>query len=352
MLIYSLCNRYKEEKFLLYTYSNVKLPNNLPKNLTCKKYNEFIFRTTRKLGKYFNRLSSLENRLINKCDNVIVIGGSLFMESKRNLDLSEYSFWYKNIKKPYYILGSNIGPVYSTEYINEIKDNVFSKAKDVCLRDNKSYEYVSELKNVRVSTDIIFSYDVSKYRKVKEENKVIISVIDISKKAGQIVNPDLEKYEQKILELIKFFVNREYEIELMSFCKEEGDEIAIESIFNKSEFKNKIKKYYYNGNVEEALSELATAKTIIGTRFHANIIGFLLNKNVIPVIYNDKTRNMLEDISFEGKYIDIENMDNFNIKELKDEDLKYLINIDKHIRKAESQFKILDEVFSKDERLK
>ena len=48
------------------------------------------------------------------------------------------------------------------------------------------------------------------------------------------------------------------------------------------------------------------AEIIVGTRFHANVIGFAMHKKVIPVIYNDKTRNLLDEIHFEGSSIDIE----------------------------------------------
>ena len=48
------------------------------------------------------------------------------------------------------------------------------------------------------------------------------------------------------------------------------------------------------------------AEIIVGTRFHANVIGFAMHKKVIPVIYNDKTRNLLNEIHFEGSSIDIE----------------------------------------------
>ena len=70
----------------------------------------------------------------------------------------------------------------------------------------------------------------------------------------------------------------------MSFCKNEGDEQAIEEIISKcdKETKQHISKYYYKGNIKEALEELANSQIIVGGRFHANILGMLLKKAVIP----------------------------------------------------------------------
>ncbi|BCP62259.1 hypothetical protein SUT380_14470 [Streptococcus parasuis] len=44
----------------------------------------------------------------------------------------------------------------------------------------------------------------------------------------------------------------------------------------------------------------------------------ILKKSVIPIIYNDKTRNMLNDINFKGKVIDLENIVDFNVDDLDD----------------------------------
>ena len=44
---------------------------------------------------------------------------------------------------------------------------------------------------------------------------------------------------------------------------------------------------------------------VIATRFHAMILGLAENKPVLPIIYSDKTINVLNDLNFEGEIIDL-----------------------------------------------
>lgn len=346
LLIKVICDRYPNTMFYLINDKNGGIIDK-PKNLIAIKPFMVIYRFFRKAGHILNRINLYDKKLLNKTDIVVSIAGSIFMQNKVNNEVGEKLNWFNKIKKPYYIIGSNIGPVYTEKYIENIKDTVIKNAKDVCLRDNKSYEYVSECNNVRYAPDIVLNLDCSDYKNIKEEKKVIISVINIDKKASQIVTPNKEKYKKSIHKLIEFFVMNNYIVELFSFCKkEEGDEQAIEEIITESPYKNKIDKYFYNGNIDDALKEMATSSIIVGSRFHANILGILMNKTIIPIIYNDKTRELLSDINYNGKYIDLENIDEFDFDSLTIESLNYKINIDKYIIESEKHFEKLDKILN------
>ena len=190
----------------------------------------------------------------------------------------------------------------------------------------------------------------NKYTSKIDTKKVIFSVINIDKKANQIANPNTEKYEKLMNEMIDKFIDFGYEVELYSFCKSEGDESAIEKIKSINKNSDKLKTYYYNGNIDEALDELSSASIIVGTRFHANVIGMVINKTIIPVIYNDKTRELLNDINFKGKFVDIDNIDEFNLNELTEKDLKYKINIDKQKKEALKHFEYLDKILERNDK--
>ena len=129
--------------------------------------------------------------------------------------------------------------------------------------------------------------------------------------------------------------------------------MAIEQILEKldSNTKEKIEKYYYRGNIKEALNVLNNSDIIVGTRFHATILGILLNKAVIPIIYSDKTKHTLEDLKFEGKTVDIRQLDKYNVKELlSEENISYRLDIEKVRKEAETQFSKLDEVLKKEQK--
>lgn len=343
LLIKTVCDRYKKTIFTFPSYFHSLNKNNIS-NLKIIKVNEYIYRFFRKVCFKLNKMNILDQKIIKSCDYVITIGGSMFIEYQQNA--KDYKFiWYKNLKKPYFIIGVNIGPIYTNNYLLHLK-NIFHNAKDVCVRDKKSYKMVSDLNNVRCGSDIIFSYDVSKYIEKSHRKKVIISVINCMRKKNQMKFSDPQKYEEIILQLIYFFQKKNYEIELISFCKEEGDEDAINEIISKSNNKD-ISYYFYDGNIDEAITELNTASIIVGTRFHANVLGLLLKKVIIPIIYNDKTKNLLTDIHFQGKYIDMEHLDLFDVNSLTNKDLTYKCDISKQIEDAQKHFQILDNVLER-----
>lgn len=288
------------------------------------------------------RENLFENYLMSRCDISILLGGSMFIEFPDSVN--------KGIvfggNKPYYVMGANFGPYTSSKYF-EMHSQFFSKAEDVCFRDEYSYNLFKHLSNVRYASDIVFNLDVSEVKIINNSNKVIISVIDCDKKG---LDQYKNFYENKIIEMIEFFNNKGLEITLMSFCKIQGDEEAISSIIKKianPDIKNKINKYYYNGKIDEALDIIGDSQIIVGTRFHANILGLLMNKTVIPIAYSDKTLNVLNDMDFKGKVFDIRDKKHFDVQSLTKIDLTYKCDISEQVIDAEKHFNKLDVILRK-----
>ena len=304
-----LTERYKNHKF--YGISNgFKKYKNCYRNLKVWS-NSYIFRVIRKF--------KLEKYLAKRCDISLTIGGSMFMEENQNDKNREF-----NLKKyNNYIIGCNFGPYNTKEYFENVK-SAFQNAEDVCFREEYSYNLFKDIKNVRKASDIAFLLNIEN---IKITNK------------------------KKVIELMKYFMNREYEVTLMSFCKQEGDEQAIENILNRCDktLKNRINTYFYNGNVEEALNALGDSEIIVGTRLHANILGMVLGKTILPIAYSSKTKNILNDIGYDGKIIDMIKIKEFNVDELDDEDLKYKLDVSFQKKDANRQFEKLDKVLGVEE---
>ena len=320
--------RYPNTKFLV--DSKAKYFNN--ENLVF--YNKNIIKKI--IGKILYYISfetiNYETLISLKCDLSIFIGGSMFIE-KTSPQLT-------NLKKPLYIIGSNFGPYESAKYLKK-QTNLFSRVTDVCFRDKKSYKLFKNLPNVRYSTDIVFSYKNPKI-KIMNNKMVVFSIIDCDFKEKELGNNYRENYENTMLDLINFFHQKKYEIILMSFCKEQGDEIAIKRIIKKC--KHNIKHYFYDGNIEEAINIIASSSIVVGTRFHANILGLLYGKVILPIAYSNKTINILKDLNYKGKILDIRNLEEFNASSLTSKDLEYKINISKQIKLSEQHFKKIDEI--------
>lgn len=340
--------RYKNYNFDMnskYEYKDVLCDN---ENIKIYNKKNLIIIIKAICNKFFKLIKSKKVILLEdlkKYDNVITIGGSIFME-KDNMDFEIYKNSLFNSNCNNYIIGANFGPVRTKEYIKMHNDLIFPKIKDVCFRDKYSYDLFKELPNVRHASDIVFTLDVSNVN-ITNSKKAIISVINVNKDG---VEDNQIEYNKKIVELIQLLRKKKYNIVLMSFSKIQGDEAVIEQIISMLEDKTCVEKYFYTGNIAEALNVLGDSQIIFGSRFHANILGLLLEKTVIPIAYSDKTINVFNDMNFKGKIFDIRNKENFDIKSLTDEDFSYRFDVSAQIKDANRQFEKLDKIFYKEEK--
>ena len=334
-----ITERYQDQFVVLTSNKNYRSNN----HVEVISVNSFFYRIFNKLSTIVKKRHFLEDYYIKKSDYTVVIGGSIFMES-----VFTYNYlrkFYDNLEK-YYILGANIGPYHTKTYLNYIKNTVFKNATDVCLRDQASYQLVKEIDTVRVASDLLFSLDINKYVK-NNKKKVIISVIDYEKKEKQFNQGSRSDfYYETIVNIIEFYKAKKYQIALMSFCKSEGDEDAIRKILEKIKDNGEIEIFCYNGEIEKAIEFLSNSEIIVGTRFHANVLGFLLKKEVIPIIYNDKTRNLLKDIAFENIQIDLNYDTNFDIIDLEKGTYVYP-DLNEVVLSSQKHFAKLDKVLTK-----
>ena len=321
-----ITNRYKNHEFYAIS-KGIKGYNQ--KNL--KVYtNSYVYRALKKF--------QFEKYLANRCDLVVTIGGSMYMEngdSKRDFSLG---------KNKHYILGTNFGPYNTKEYYENIY-GLFKNAEDVCFREKYSKDLFKDLPNIRYAPDIVFSMDTNNVN-ITNRKRAIVSVISCSYKLDDKYT---ELYEKKMIELIKLLLDKKYEICLMSFCKLEQDEKAIESILKQCDenMRRNIETYYYDGNIKEALEVIGDSQLVIGSRFHANIIGLLLGKTIIPAIYSDKTIHSIEDMEINPKIIDIRDLEKFNVNSINEIDLTNKFDITKQKETANKHFEKLDKLFLK-----
>lgn len=336
-------------KIICERYNCLFVVNNNPKikyNGMCNNLisNNSLFRYSfyKLISIIFKDYNFFEKKLVKKCDLMVTIGGSIFIE---NIAQSEEQLnrmcdiYSLNIDK--LILGANFGPYKTNEFRNVIEQNIFCNCIDVSFRDKYSYNLFSSLANVRCNPDIIFSLNINKL-KLRSEKKVVISVINCKDR-----NIDSEVYENKIVELIKYFDNEKYETVLMSFCQYEGDEEAINAIFEKikyEKFNKKVSKYFYRGDIDQALEVLAESNIIVGSRFHANILGLKMKKKILPIAYSDKTINALKDLGYKGKIYDARNLNDFILNDDFKKNINYICDVSNQVLESEKHFEKLDSI--------
>lgn len=288
-------------------------------------------------------------------DAVVCIGGSLFIDRKNpskndKVEAMNYSFIHdwaiaNEHKKPYFLLGVNWGPCYN-QYFYDYFNNAFDYMRDICFRDSVSYEIFKNKPQVRVAPDILFSHKLSiKDGPIKKQ--IAISVMNISRK--QEIYPYFLEYRKKIIEMCDFYIEKGYEIKLLSFCSFEGDEEEIETIFQEVQDCSNVEKVIYKNDYEELLRVMSQSELIIATRFHSMILGIILGRPVFTIAYSKKIINVLKDINGEHSYIDIKDIKNLNFYDC----FTYSFKLDHNkvfdiARKSEEQFKILDKLLKED----
>lgn len=134
----------------------------------------------------------------------------------------------------------------------------------------------------------------------------------------------------------------------MSFCKDEGDEDAIEYIRSRLDKRTResVSVFKYYNNLDEALSLISGSEIVVASRFHAAILGLLFCAKVLPMAYSDKTTNILRDMNFKGPVVDIRKIEHFDGSSIDFSSLE-TNDVSKQVQLAEKQFQELDKVLVK-----
>ena len=270
-------------------------------NVTVFEEEGFLLNACRKLG----IADRIRWRIAHECDYAVYIGGSIFIEYS---DWDDQHLWYRDLfdNDRLHILGCNWGPCKTKRFEDNMR-SVLSGMKDVCFRDQYSYQTFSDLQNVRYAPDILFGMDWSAYAGMEEKKQVLISVVNCRSKAV-----DLEEYASDyrrfMAGLTEQFADLGYHVVLCSFWENDGDLKAAEEI--RESLPPQVQKStslasYCGTNMDQILELVASSEYVVATRFHAMILGLVAKKKVLPVIYNLKLRTVLEDLSFQGAYCDI-----------------------------------------------
>lgn len=335
LFIKLLCERYPNVNFYLpisfekANYSLKKL-NNLhfsqELNLIYQKLKkESILNNHLKLN--FSFLSRKEKQLLKSFDASVYIVGSAFIQRSKNKDYSNLILLDKmvNLSKNFFLINTNFGPFVDDRYLQKSK-KILSKMNDVCFRDEYSFNLFKELNNVRKASDIVLSIN----EETDKNNTVLISVMDLSKEYINFINNCVNQIKDK-----------GYLVKLVTFCKNQNDEAAANKIFNSETIK-------YDGNIEEILNEFKSCNSVIATRFHSMILAFSYNKNVLPIIYSQKTLKVIKDANFSGDYIELDKINSYNIEGIIDNLFSKQTTISPEYKKdALNQFKALDKFVGK-----
>lgn len=286
MFIEYLCTRYLSVSFYIICQNCYKTAFNTIDNLTVLNPNEnYSF-----LDFYIQ----------------IVIGGSLFMQSKNKNVLKKYFYDKKRILPniPVHIIGTNFGP-YKSHLFFSLYKHWFKKLAEITFRDEYSYN-LFRLNNMKWAPDILFNYSLPA---ISTKKIISISCIKKNKRSG------LKEYNEclyfhKLVQIIEYYSKAGFKILLACFSKVQEDDIAAKKIYSflTPQAQATTDFLIYTGDISNFLKKFLSSSYIIGTRFHSIILGWSAGIPTFPICYNEKLHNAINSYGFKGNIADINSM--------------------------------------------
>lgn len=292
LFLISILKRYPKHQFYVFTQLDYHMIQADYPNLHLVRLNKYFNYLVHKT----NNKITLMKRFVRKqqIDALVSIGGSIFIEfpNWEKLYQERVNLWnhFKQLGKPVYVIGSNFGPYHTQAYVDAYEES-FKLLEDICFRDQYSYDLYKHLPNVRLEADAVFDLEVELGE--VQDKSIGISVIDLSQRGA--LQDHQADYTQQLVTWVKGFVEEGYSVNLMSFCKNEGDEQQIQTILNQLDVTDNVTPLYYDGDITAFLDSFKALETIIATRFHSIVLSILYGKATYALNYSKKSDRLIQE---------------------------------------------------------
>ena len=346
-----ICDRYPDERFILLGDSGKDINLNNISNLKYIKTDNTLFKVINSLCMKWQKLTRtfkgnyrnlfFINLFSRFCKENIFIVGSFFVETERWDHMFDEP-WYRSHP---YILDCNFGPYTSEEYLMEHR-RCFSMCKQVSFRDIASYNLFKDIPCVFYAPDIVFNLSAED---IQDDGYYLVSVMDFEfSQKSKDTNLLHKAYKDKIIDVVTKLVNEHKQVKLVALCEDQGDFKVAEEIENQIQSKYIESINYNDVGLNGMIDLFKKSHYIIGTRFHSIVLSILFKKDFYPIIYSNKTENLLKDMTFTGKSANLSEMSQL----LADDVLSNKNSIpsellSNYIKKASLHFSKLDEVLFK-----
>lgn len=310
LLIYKLVNAFPKVEFFLFADPEYLDTLSQPKNLTAlpgilPEKGDFLNRTVNKVRSYFDQPKLQIQRFYDSHDFDVYLqyGGSIFMQTTKNSwinKIRDYRYTLSRFETSA-ILGCNFGPYTDQKFVREHRD-LFGLFDLVSFRDTYSYGLFRDLSNTLCGADIGLMVNQEGNRRASNpEGYIIASPIDLSFRKGLSSFEDAyyRKFSETLVELSK---RQNLDIVLLSFCENEGDTKAcriIKTSICKQLTESRVSIATHE-TVEGTLNVLKAANYLVGSRFHAVMMGIAFRIPTLSISYSKKTDQELSDLEFSG----------------------------------------------------
>ncbi|NEG95363.1 hypothetical protein GFD17_01040 [Bifidobacterium sp. SMB2] len=284
---------------------------------------------------------------VHRTRNLVMIGGSMYQQQRDEQLQKQILFETRHLYKTpdhTFVIGANFGPYWAEDY-REAYRHIFTQyCDDVCFRDKWSKSQFPDVANIRTASDVLFAFPMPKLKKRKQ---AFFSVCDLSLPGRpESLRSKADEYEQWIADIAEKLHAKGYSIVFGAFCTPENDGAAIGRIQEMLRARGvNSENIIYQYDQDPMVNAIASSEIVVATRFHATILGLIAGSKVLPLIYNVKTDNMLNDIARNGiRRVDLLNDMPKNWPHDADEIIGLQpIDVSKQQRDAELQFKALDD---------
>lgn len=304
-------------------------------------------------------ITSITKRTLRENDIglYVRIGGSMFPHNNfkegifRYLTLVQY-MKMKRMGIKIYILGCNMGPFHSSVGIGATK-KIIKIADMVTCRDNESFSFIFDVKkkNCYMYPDVVFS------RQDLLLNCQERDVLGISTYTGYILGLRTHNlsYSKLIVDVIDTYLEKNPQGRVKLFVFDSGynsDYPTTHKIYSKAEKKERIEIVAFTGDILSFMKEFNKCSVMIGTRFHSIVLALLCKIPVLPIVYSNKSKNLLLDLNYKGQVLEIADCNNVNVGSVVEavcSKNSLLVNRDpKVIESAKGHLKVLSDHMKKD----
>lgn len=244
-------------------------------------------------------------------DVLVIVGGSIFQDIpayyKYDFRRNALVTLARILGKAVFIIGCNIGPIHS-KVGERFTRYCFALANAVSVRDSASFALLKFWRcrtPYTLGSDLVFSYPFEPPRKTSlQPQRLGISVVNVNR-------PEAETawYVDKLAELARAHLHKGVEREVTFFGFNGGgngqnDSVPIAAIVQQLEpYSRQVKVQQYGPNValSEFVESFASCDYMVCSRFHSVVLALGCGIPFYPIVYSDKTLNLLHDIGYAGE---------------------------------------------------
>lgn len=233
----------------------------------------------------------------NMFDAYICIGGNVFWDK---LDYTKRKKRVESVKQvhgPIIYWGFNLYNSYSEQTQKDIVD-LMKDADIIAPRDNKSADFLNRLlpgKKVNAMADFAFMSDWKKKSTCSFNGTLGISV----RRPEYAEDHDMDQYTSKLQEVINVYLEGDNNRSVTLFSLSHGtisDKEVAEEILSGVTERGRVKHVIYTGDTGSIKEKIAGCDLMICTRLHAMISCIAMNVPFIPIIYDVKMENILNEL--------------------------------------------------------